>query len=87
MGPCSSRKIQPTQSLHLNNMKTNIQGTSRMNQSNMLLLYQKDRIIQPYNPNSLQYQYNVDVEGVIFDVIAPPDLLEDDNLEPFEGEQ
>ncbi|CAK67992.1 unnamed protein product (macronuclear) [Paramecium tetraurelia] len=35
----------------------------------------------------LQYQYNVEVEGVIFDIIAPPDLLDDDNLEPIEEDE
>lgn len=27
------------------------------------------------------------MEGVVFDVIAPPDLLDEDNLEPFEEEE
>lgn len=29
----------------------------------------------------------MEVEGVIFDVIAPPDFLDDDNLEPFENDE
>ncbi|CAD8093496.1 unnamed protein product [Paramecium primaurelia] len=87
MGSCSSRKIQTNNSQHVNNMTTNSQGPSRITWANMLLLQQKERIIQPYNPNSLQYQYNVEVEGVIFDIIAPPDLLDDDNLEPIEEEE
>jgi hypothetical protein len=29
----------------------------------------------------------VEVEGVVFDIIAPPDLLDEDYLEPFEEEE
>ncbi|CAD8081286.1 unnamed protein product [Paramecium primaurelia] len=86
MGSCSSKKLQTHHTLALNSQTTCAQVHSRMTWADKCLQQPKERIIQPYNPNSLQYQYNVEVEGVIFDIIAPPDLLDDDNLEPFEEE-
>ncbi|CAD8051923.1 unnamed protein product [Paramecium primaurelia] len=42
---------------------------------------------KPYDPNCSTYQYNVIVEGVIFDVLAPCDLLNDFTSEKKEKEE
>ncbi|CAD8085821.1 unnamed protein product [Paramecium sonneborni] len=40
-----------------------------------------------YNPNCSKYQYNVEIEGVVFDVLAPCDLLKEIPLETIEMEE
>ncbi|CAK87671.1 unnamed protein product (macronuclear) [Paramecium tetraurelia] len=87
MGSCSSKKVQTHHTLPLNTQTTCAYAHSRMTWADKCIQQPKERIIQPYDPNSLQHQYNVEVEGVIFDIIAPPDLLDDDNLEPIEEEE
>ncbi|CAD8116987.1 unnamed protein product [Paramecium sonneborni] len=86
MGSCSSKKMQTHHSLHLKSLSTCGYAQTRMSWANKFLQLPKEKIIQPYNPNNLQIQYDVEIEGVIFDVIAPPDLL-DDNLDPIEEEE
>ncbi|CAD8096359.1 unnamed protein product [Paramecium primaurelia] len=87
MGSCSSKKFQTYYSTTNQSQITLDQPFHRMSWVNKYIQQPQERTIMPYNPNSLEYQYNVEVEGVIFDVIAPPDFLDDDNLEPFENDE
>ncbi|CAD8198907.1 unnamed protein product [Paramecium pentaurelia] len=86
MGFCSSKQIQSTLSSSHQSQITEVQPFPRMSWINKYLQQPQERIIKPYNPNSLEYQYNVEVEGVIFDEIAPPDFLDDDILEPIDDD-
>ncbi|CAD8084232.1 unnamed protein product [Paramecium sonneborni] len=87
MGSCSSKKMQTHHSLQQNSQKTYVYTQTRMTWADKYTQQPQEKIINPYNPHSLQVQYNVEVEGVVFDIIAPPDLLDDDNLEPMEEEE
>ncbi|CAK62908.1 unnamed protein product (macronuclear) [Paramecium tetraurelia] len=86
MGSCSSQKIHIPFSPSKQCQIAEVQAFPRMPWINKYLQQPLQRIILPYNPNSHEYQYNVEVEGVIFDEIAPPDFLDDDILEPIEGD-
>ncbi|CAD8106755.1 unnamed protein product [Paramecium sonneborni] len=87
MGSCSPKKFQITNSLTKNSQIPQDQPSQRRSWIDKYLQQPQERIILPYNPNSSEYQYNVEVEGVIFDVIAPPDFLDEDNLEPLENDE
>ncbi|CAD8058069.1 unnamed protein product [Paramecium primaurelia] len=69
---------------NLTNNKQVDQSESFTNFNNIQTTLKKPEL---YDPKCLQYQYNVEVEGVIFDVLAPCILLDEFLSENIEIEE